>query len=206
MSDDNCVTCDYLDAFLDGDLPTGSAKDFAAHLNSCAACREAVDEQAWIDSLLQSDAAAALESAPVLRLRPRRRRWLVAAAAAVVAMAALAPLPRRERLGEGRPTSPQAHKSEPAAAAATNPRNSTPNDESEATSATLATAGNPSPNPSLLGTGIEEAAAQFVSRGDAIAVPLPSDDPQVTVVQLYPTTTARRRAAWRQSLERPLHN
>jgi len=40
--------------------------------------------------------------------------------------------------------------------------------------------------------------ASFVTSGDAIAVPLESDDPAVTVVQLYPTTTTERR--WRREL------
>jgi anti-sigma factor RsiW len=204
MSDDTRIICDHLDAFLDGDLPSGALEYFAAHLSSCPACREAVEEQAWIDALLQSDAASVLESPPVLQLRPKRRRWLVAAAAAsVVAVAALLPLPRREGLGEGRPTSPQAFRSVPSRAAETNPDNPLPTRASDATSSTVATGGNPTPNPSLRGRGIE---AEFVSHSDAIAVPLASEDPQVTVVKLLPTTTARRRAAWHQVIQSALHN
>jgi hypothetical protein len=56
----------------------------------------------------------------------------------------------------------------------------------------------PSPSPSLQGRGSKSPGAAFVANGDAIAVPLASEDPAVTVVQLYPTTTTERR--WRREL------
>ena len=138
------------------------------------------EQQRWIDELLRSSAAAELESAPAgvkfttaaaigtLRRRQMRRRSFAvfAAAAAVAAVWAWpeAPLPRREGSGEGLNTP----------AIVQTPLKS-PRIE------------NPSPSPSLQGRGI------FVANGDAIAVELPSSAPEVTVVQLHPTTIAQRR-------------
>jgi anti-sigma factor RsiW len=56
------VTCEQLDAYLNGDLSPADARCFEAHLNVCAACCEAIDEQGWIDGLLRSPERMALES------------------------------------------------------------------------------------------------------------------------------------------------
>ncbi len=176
MNDDAKTMCGRIDAYLDGELLAAERGAFEIHLDQCAACREAVDEQGWIDSLLRSDAAAEIEAPRTLVLRPRPRgKWLVAAAAAAVAAAAasLLPLPAREGTGEGFPT------------------------VAEDTGVELnAIVGNPSPSPSLPGRGISEPpAATFISSGSAIAIPVASPDPQVTIVKLYPTLTASRRGA-----------
>jgi hypothetical protein len=95
MSYDDCAN---LDDFLLGELPADAATRFAAHLDQCAACREAVDQQRWIDELLASPIVHELESGPdwlsdSLRTRVlarRRRARLVAcvfAAAAVLVFA-----------------------------------------------------------------------------------------------------------------------
>jgi anti-sigma factor RsiW len=54
--------CHNLDDFLAGDLPTPAAGAFTAHLPGCDQCREAVDQQQWIDNLLRT--GAELTSAP----------------------------------------------------------------------------------------------------------------------------------------------
>jgi hypothetical protein len=191
MDDD---ACRQLDAYLDLDLPSDATRAFVEHLATCAACREAVDEQRWIDELLCSDAAAAIETAPEIVALPtvrirRRRLALAAAAAAIAATAALfLPLPRREGPGEGRPTIAQAPAPDPSLGS----NHVATRQGSDSNGAS--TGGNPSLRPSLPGRGISNPAA-FVSAGSSIAIPVASDDPQVTIVQLYPTVTAQRRWA-----------
>src|SRR5262249_33281302 len=46
--------CSNLDNYLLGDLSPADAVAFAEHLAGCEECREAVDQQRWIDGLLQS--------------------------------------------------------------------------------------------------------------------------------------------------------
>jgi hypothetical protein len=178
MNDGGVNPCDRLDAYFDGDLAVDERRAFVAHLSACPACSEAVDQQHWIDGLLQSEAAAAIELAPAieipLRRIHRRRLVLAAAAAAFVALAArpLLPLPRREGPGEGAATAARQLSSDEGGAV-----------------------GRPSPSPSaprplfdLQGRGIG-ARATFASNGSAIAVPLPAVAPDVTVMRLYPTAT-----------------
>ena len=57
MNSEATNICPLLDAYLDGELPTDQREAFNAHLDQCAACREAIEEQRWIDGLLQSQAA-----------------------------------------------------------------------------------------------------------------------------------------------------
>jgi hypothetical protein len=197
MNDDATNWCEHLDNYLDGDLPPEASQQFAAHLNHCPTCREAIDEQRWIDALLRSDEAPALEAAPALRIwfRGKRmhRRVLVAAAAATIAAIAAwqavdAPLPRREGPGEGLAEQvaqpPDTDTTVPERLAQVAPQ-----------SDMAAMDAGPSPSPSLQGRRIPEPTATFVSTNSAIAVPIASDDPQVTIVKLYPTTAAARRMA-----------
>jgi hypothetical protein len=167
--DDN--DCRQLDAYLDMQLSGDERCAFVEHMSTCAACREAVDEQRWIDELLRSDEATAIEAAPVLpvntiRVGPRRR-WLVAAAAAAVVVAATLATAIGTRKSDAR---------RPVVASA----------QSSATAV---------PNAEALPAGDRDAAATFVSAGSSIAISVASDDPQVTIVQLYPTVTASRRWA-----------
>jgi hypothetical protein len=169
--------------------------------NTTADREDASDLQQWIDNLLRSSEAAELEIAPEsahvatatvirqFRRRQVRRRSLAvfAAAAAMVGAVAMwpnAPLLRREGPGKGlaRPLLVQ-------------------------TPAAQHNVEQPSPIHSSLPRvargvlqerGIKSPKAAFVTNGDSIAVPLESDDPAVTVVQLYPTTTTERR--WRREL------
>jgi anti-sigma factor RsiW len=185
--------CRQLDAYLDGELSGVERLAFDAHLATCPACRESVDQQRWIDQLLRSDEAATIESTPLSRSLPtvrvrRRRLALVAAAAVIAATAAIMfPLPGRE----GRPTIAQA----PAPDASPDSNHVGTGQGSD--SRILATDRNLSPGPVLPGRGISVAA--FVGDGSSIAIPVASDDPQVTIVQLYPTATALRR--WQRESE-----
>lgn len=197
------IDCDRLDDYFDGALAPSEAGRFESHLSDCAACREAVGEQRWIDDLLRSNEAAALEAMPapatvaMAKPRPRRVSTMVAAAAAAVAATAalFIPLLRRsesdrggEGLGEGRPTVAKASTPE-LSPAPDDARVGTGGDDASR----LATAANPSPGPSLPGRGIRT--GTFVGDGSSIAIPVASDDPQVTIMQLYPTVTATRRWA-----------
>jgi hypothetical protein len=147
------------------------------------------NQERWIDGLLRSSEAAAMEAAPAaVRVaasaaigRARRRQVVrrsvagfLAAAAVLVAVGAWrqdSPLPRRDGSGEGF-QAPQFVRNR------------------EARSGSV----NPSPSPSLPGRG--RPTATFVSTGDAIAAPVASSSPEVTVVRLYPTISAERR--WRR--------
>jgi anti-sigma factor RsiW len=183
MNDDATNLCEPIDVYLNGELLSTERTAFEIHLEQCAACRETVDQQAWIDALLRSDVAADVEAPQTVLLRPksRARRWVVpaAAAAAVAAVAALLLLPRRMGTGEGLP--PVVEHTRPK---------------------TEVIVRNPSPSPSLRRRETSEPpAAAFVSSGAAIAIPVASADPQITIVKLYPTLTAARR--WER--ERALH-
>jgi anti-sigma factor RsiW len=148
--------CHQLDAYLGGELlPTDQAR-FEAHLRSCDLCREAVDEQIWIDDLLRSPQRAAIEPAPA-RLAPavaavvrrkRRRRLIGAAAAAVMAAVAAWGAVHRETLP----------------------------DQTEVVAKS---------SPPLPEEEIEPAV--FISGDDSIAVPVESEFPNVTIVQVYAT-------------------
>jgi anti-sigma factor RsiW len=190
MDDD---ACRQRDAYLDRELSGAEQLAFDGHLATCPACREAVDQQQWIDELLRSDEAAAIEAAPLSMSLPaarvRRRRLALAAAAATIAATAAIffPLPGRE----GRPTIAQA----PAPDASPDSTHVGTGQGSDSRS--LATDRNLSPGPVLPGRGIS--VATFVGDGSSIAIPVASDDPQVTIVQLYPTATALRR--WQRESE-----
>jgi hypothetical protein len=218
MTTPDDTLCEALDDYLDGALAPREAARFESHIASCIACREAVDEQRWIDGLLRSDEAAELEAAPapatipIAKLRRRRVFALAAAAAAIAATAAIFfPLPRRDGLGEGRPTVAQAPTPEASLSSGQVAPDRAPSTDR------LASDGNPSQDkdrttalrsvatgdrarllPSLPGRGMSEPAT-FVSAGSSIAITVASEDPQVTIIQLYPTVTASRR--WQREAE-----
>jgi predicted anti-sigma-YlaC factor YlaD len=151
------VGCEQLDGFLLGDLPAGAAAAFGEHLASCAQCREAVDQQRWIDGLLGSPDCLSLEEprggllaalattiARQRRRQHRQRRWIAGTAAAAVLLVVVGEMRTFNR-----------HE----------PR------ESE----------------SVVATEVSLAPAVFVGGDDTIAVPVASPDPSVTVVRVYPT-------------------
>jgi anti-sigma factor RsiW len=154
--------CKNFDAFLSDDLPAEEATGFAEHLRHCDECREAVDEQRWIDGLLHSNATTAIETPPAKILatlrtsisrRSRRAKFiacgLAAAATIFVAMAWTA---------LRHPTHDQSHDGAPSGRLA--------NDNSYTDSSQRAT---------------------FIAGSNVIAIPIASGHPDVTVVRVYPT-------------------
>ena len=102
--------CDNLDGYLDGELTPGEGARFAAHLTDCPACREAVDEQQWIDGLLRAPAIAQLESPPAALVESFRgaiarrlqiSRLAIGAAAAAVLIVAVGWMVKLNRQADG---------------------------------------------------------------------------------------------------------
>ncbi|HEX4414781.1 MAG TPA: zf-HC2 domain-containing protein [Lacipirellulaceae bacterium] len=46
--------CSNLDSYLLGDLSSADSAAFAEHLAGCEDCREAIEQQQWVDSMLQA--------------------------------------------------------------------------------------------------------------------------------------------------------
>jgi anti-sigma factor RsiW len=97
-----------LDDYLGGNLGGAERSAFTAHLSLCPACRQAVEEQEWMDRLL-TRAVAALEPMPPaladrvrsrLRRARRLRRLAAVAAAAVIALGVTGWLLVREHAGQ----------------------------------------------------------------------------------------------------------
>jgi predicted anti-sigma-YlaC factor YlaD len=165
--------CEKLDPYLAGDLSGGEVVHFESHVEECTACRDTIDEQQWIEDLLQSPARIQLERTPATILDSvhvslaHRRRMLQAAcgfAAAAVLLIAVGWLALNRQ--------------------ATRPAISKTQDVAVSDSVHAPAPAHPQ--------------ATFVSTADSITVPLESPSADVTVVQVYPTTDAERR--WRLEL------
>lgn len=159
--------CDNLDDYLTADLPAEDAAQFAEHLECCDDCRDAVDQQRWIEGLLRDSADNDSELPPddvlvtlrvaIDRQRGRTKRFgfaLVAAAMLLVAVG-WAVLSRR----------------------------------------TAEFAGDANVRP-VVATGQHPEAAEspraaFVSDANSIAVPVKSRHSDVTIVRIYPTYQPR---------------
>ena len=163
--------CHQLDAYLAGDLPASDAASFEAHLDTCYDCREAVDQQRWINSLLQSPTRIELECTPpalleticssvAQRERPKLRviYSLAAAAAVLVGIGWFALREHKAPLDEATNPTIAAAPEIPAA-------NAAPSAKQQAT---------------------------FVASADSIVVPVESSSSDVTIVQVYSTTEAER--------------
>jgi hypothetical protein len=163
---DSSIDCGSLDAFLNGDLPPTQAAEFESHVAACMQCRDAVDQQRWIDGLLRSTEAAEIESAPVaiLSRRPARLRRVVVVAASVAVLAAWSWFEVKHRIEEIKGGNPPIAKSKSGMLDADRPAASFQE-----------TGEHPAP------------VATFVSSGSTIALPLENRNPDVTVVRLYPT-------------------
>ena len=164
-------TCNNLDAYLSHDLPNDNRAIFESHLEDCQACRDAVDQQQWVDGLLQSPTRIQLERPSVTildsfrhSLSQRRRRVLQAACGIAAAATALiaAGLLELNRQANGNLRS--------------------------AESSVVVTEQAHAPTPA-------QPRATFVSTSDTIVMPLESPSTDVTIVQVYPTTDTERR--WR---------
>jgi predicted anti-sigma-YlaC factor YlaD len=150
--------CSNLDNYLLGDLSPADAAAFAEHLGGCEECREAFDQQQWINDLLQGSSqldaevppphiAAELRAATVRRESFRKRAITIAFASAAALLVAVTWL-------------------------LNHPTGNTP--QHVATTTDVPTA----PEPPY---------AMFVAGGDAIAVPIKSRHPDVTIVRVYST-------------------
>lgn len=180
--------CDQLDAFLLGELSPRDAERFELHVRTCEECREAVEQQHWIDGLLRSDVAAELDSAPFalhesLRAIPARRPRNIRVVAFAVATAASLLIAVGWIAIRSQPVD-IAHDpvAVPAITQPVSPTDATP----------------------ALANGGTRPRATFVSSGDSIAVPVESTDDNVTIVQLYPTTETERRLQRELALQIPL--
>ena len=89
--------CDWLDEFLDGELPSQDEEAFRRHLDGCDRCRGEMETQRWLDETLMSVRdkpipaqviRKASDRVQLTERRTRRRRWgtiigMVAASALV---------------------------------------------------------------------------------------------------------------------------
>jgi anti-sigma factor RsiW len=67
--------CKHFDAYLVGELPVEQAAGFERHLLHCDDCRELIEQQRWIDGLLQSPERLQVERAPA-KLIDRARKTI----------------------------------------------------------------------------------------------------------------------------------
>ena len=56
--------CSNLDNYLVGDLSPADEAAFAEHLNGCDECREAIEQQQWINGLLQASSQIETQAPP----------------------------------------------------------------------------------------------------------------------------------------------
>jgi len=157
---------------LDGELPAPATANFVAHVDQCAVCREAIEQQQWIDGLLRSDDAARLDGTSIRSFRvPRRRRKAFVAAVAATIAVALAPWAmQRFYQPSNRPARPEVTQDGDLARDRTSGSPSVPLSEL--------------PRPPV---------ATFVSSGTTIAMPVESPSSEVTIMRLYPTMGTRPR-------------
>jgi predicted anti-sigma-YlaC factor YlaD len=156
------ANCNDLDAYLAADLSVDDAARFAEHLHNCDDCREAVDEQRWIDGLLRSsakhdselppdDVLVTLRTAFVTRLQKTKLIACGLAAAAMLIMAIGWTVLNRQAGNR---------------ASDRDVRSSIAMNEQR--------------------RGKQPLQASFVSDSNAIAVPVKSRHSNVTVVRIYP--------------------
>lgn len=155
--------CDNLDDYLAADLPADDAARFAEHLECCNDCRDAVDQQRWIDGLLRDSADAESELPPddvlvtlrgsIAAGRHRSKQiagGLAAAAVLLMAVAWVALSRRAAEVAGGKNVRP---------IVATSQHTET----------------------------VESPRAAFVSDANSIAVPVKSRHADVTIVRIYRT-------------------
>jgi anti-sigma factor RsiW len=159
--------CDNLDDYLAGALTGDAAAHFSSHLRTCEACSEAADEQRWIDRLLTSSDRLELEPTPRALVetvsKPASRPWFMPGryAGAIIAAAA-AILVATGLVLLNREAINDTHATAEVEAAVDDGQTAK-NEEQKETGAT------------------------FVADSNAIAVPVKSHRPSVTIVRVYPT-------------------
>jgi anti-sigma factor RsiW len=163
----NCDECSNLDAYLLGDLPDAAASRFTAHLVHCETCRDAVDQQRWIDDLLKSPIRSELElppntlidscrTSPSVRPQPTRVLAGVFAAAAALAIAAGWTVLNRQARDIDAPGGKLA---------------------AEFVTSTFQS----------VGQAPEPPRATFVGGPDVLVLPVPSRHANVSIIRIYPT-------------------
>jgi anti-sigma factor RsiW len=160
----NRADCKNLDTFLSDDLSPADASRFTAHLDECENCRDAVDQQRWIDGLLCSPLATDVEAAPSsvtsrVASRATRRRRQIQLTACGLASAAAIVVAAGWTVKLNRQTS--------------DPIGIVNNDVPDAQAHNLAIAAPPR--------------STFVGGPDVIVMPVESRHPNVTIVRIYPT-------------------
>jgi hypothetical protein len=155
--------CNSLDAYLADDLSRDDRVFFERHLANCESCRDVIDQQNWIDSMLRSPLRSQLEPVPSHLVKPsrtartpRRHRALVAACGLATAAALLIAICHWQL----------------------NRQATTNANQTTSINHTAATARVDEKKPPT---------ATFVGGPDVIAVPIESHNPNVTVVRIYPT-------------------
>lgn len=181
--------CNNLDDYLAGELNDPRRTEFAKHLEDCAACREELLAQTEVARLLRT--ATEMLEAPPQELKAsirrglavtasRRRRWVAVAAmmsAVVVGAASWGLRSSRDGRVVARPQPDQRIAERPVL------EHRQADDRSRQETANVADA-----------SGIAPAATvRLASTPDTIAVPIKSENPNVTIFWLYPVvrTTGR---------------
>jgi hypothetical protein len=159
--------CQLLEDYMNHDLTPADCARFETHLRECAPCRQALGEERDLDALLSTALREPLpggfEGNFQLRLRAAKRRRLIAAMVAVAASVALIVLVFRPFRTPDQPP---------------------PAPHVEAL---------PAPPPSSGPPPAAQAQVRFPKNAGVVAVPVPSDSPNVTIVQVYP---ALHKVSW----------
>jgi anti-sigma factor RsiW len=160
------TTCDQMDGYLGKWLSEDERSRFEAHLSNCPECRQFVEEEQRLESLLAQANTACVPVPPALigridqRLRQARRQrvaaWTTGLAAAGVLICAVGARLLMQRVPQAKLVQPPTVAQLPPPAAPT-----------------------PAKRRSVEVT--------FEPSSDVIAVPHKTDDPSVTIIWVYPT-------------------
>jgi anti-sigma factor RsiW len=190
--------CASLDDYLDRELAGEAGLRFETHLASCAACRDAIAQQRWIDAALRSSVATNPVALTTLRTamsgsiasarRKQRQRRLLTASFAIAASVAIAATVAWHTL----PLAPGS-----ARGSLPTPHHVAQRDATPGRSAGLEEA---SPQPAEK-IAAATPVATFTAGGNGIAISIASESPEVTIVQFYSTTDADRRMQTQRKLE-----
>ena len=196
--------CSQLDAYLQGDLSLDEETRFAEHLMVCADCERALAQQRWLDDLLREAAAAEpipaeLETVAVSQPTVSLPGWtwqVPAIAAALLLALFLWPKTELAQVAEPKPNFDEPSIDKPSI---NEPSIVKPSIDAAVASEPRATATRPPQqelDPPSNATASVRPKATFIAEDDVIVVPIESDSPEVSIIQVYPTAQARSR--WRR--------
>ena len=189
--------CDHLDDYLAGCLSADDSARFEAHLADCPACGEEVAHQRRIDRLLargaggRDPAASSLVDRIERRIRSLRRRrvtrvalGLSAAVAAAVAVGVWL-IPRDDAVAPGPhpPLGPRRVAEEPIESEPEGPIESDPEGHEAA------------PPTELASESERRVRVSLADPSEAILVRVPTSNPNVSIVWIYPSMKRARAAA-----------